>query len=180
MILALNMASEEHELLADVSDDFVGDDLEHIEADGLAEGSALADDHDITLLDGESGRDVDGDVHVPLFVAVVLGDVVEVVPTHNDGSLHLGGDDYGLENTAANADLAGERALLVDVVAFDGFLGRLEAEADALEVAAASFALLGDQLLAVQEDVVLLLETPFVLSWSPAYLDVGHAVLITK
>ena len=180
MTLDLNMPSEEHELLAHVTDDLVGDDLKHVEANGLAEGSALADDDNVTLLDSEGGRDMHGDVHVTLFVAIVLGNVMHVVPAHDDGALHLGRDNYGLENPSANADPAGEGALLVNVMSLGSFLGSLEAQTNALEVAAASLALLGDQLLAAKEDVVLLLEAPFVLNYSRAHLDVGHAVLITK
>lgn len=51
MMLDLNMASEEHELLAHVSDDLVGDDLKHVEANGLAERAALSNDHDVSFLD---------------------------------------------------------------------------------------------------------------------------------
>ena len=49
------MRSEEHELLADVADNFVGGDLEDVEVDGLGEGPALSDQHDISFLDGKGG-----------------------------------------------------------------------------------------------------------------------------
>jgi hypothetical protein len=52
-MMNLNMLSEQHELLADVSDNLIGDDLKDIEADCLAEGPALTDDDDITLCDCE-------------------------------------------------------------------------------------------------------------------------------
>jgi len=174
------MPSEEHELLAHVPDDLIGDDLEHVEANGLAKGSALPNNHDIAFFDGESGRDVHGNVSVALLVAVVLGVVVHVVPAHDDSALHLGRDNYALEDPSADADVAGEGALLVDVGAFDSFLGRFEAQPDALEIAAAGLALLRDELLAVEEDVFLLLVAPLVLNYSRAHLDIGHAVLITK
>lgn len=123
---------------------------------------------------------MDGDVNVSLLVAVVLGDVVQIIPAHDNGALHLGRNDYGLENSATDADVAGEGALLVNIVSFDGFLGSLEAHTNALEVAAAGLALLGNKLLAVEEDVVLLLIAPLVLNYSSSNLNVGHVVLITK
>ena len=52
-------------------------------------------------------------VAVPLLVTVVLGDVVEVVSSDDDGSVHLGGNTGSRKNTATNGDETGERALLV-------------------------------------------------------------------
>ena len=69
-----------------------------------------------------------GDVSVSLFVSVVFGDVVEVISSDDDGSVHFGGDDDALEDLATNADVAGEGAFLIDVISFDGFLGSLEAK----------------------------------------------------
>lgn len=43
--------SEEDKLLPDVANDFVGDDLQHVESNGLAQRSALANDDDVTFLD---------------------------------------------------------------------------------------------------------------------------------
>ena len=43
--------SEEHELFSDVTDDFVGDDFQNVETDGLAEGSAFSDNDNVTFLD---------------------------------------------------------------------------------------------------------------------------------
>lgn len=93
---------------------------------------ALADSDDVTLLKSEGGRAVGGDVLVPLLETVVLGHVVEVVTTHDDGPLHLRGDDDAPEDTTTDADVTGEGALLVDVLALDGLLGGLEAKTDVL------------------------------------------------
>lgn len=54
-----------------------------------------------------------GDVFVALLVTTVLGDVVEVVPTDDEGSVHLGGDDGTSQDTATDRDETGEGALLV-------------------------------------------------------------------
>ena len=65
--------------------------LDHVEADGLGEGSALANSDDVTLLDsGESGGAVSGEVIVSLLESVVLLDVMKVVSSDDDGSSHLG------------------------------------------------------------------------------------------
>jgi len=83
------------------------------EAYGLAERPALADGDLVTLLDTESRRDVCGEVLVPLLVAGVLGDEVEVLAADDQGAVHLGGDDGAGQDTAADRDEAGEGALLV-------------------------------------------------------------------
>lgn len=79
----------------------------------LAERAALADGNLVTLLDTESGRDVGGDVLVPLLVTRVLLDEVEVLPADDDRAVHLGRNDGAGEDTAADRDEAGEGALLV-------------------------------------------------------------------
>lgn len=100
----------------------------------------------------ESRRQVSGDVLVTLFVTVVLGDVVKVVATNNDGALHLGGDDNTSQDTALDVDFTNPGALLVNVGAVLGSLGGLEAVTNILEPA-----LLVSGVLGVLEDTALLL-----------------------
>lgn len=104
--------------------------------------------------------------HLPL----VLADPVEVVPTDDEGAVHLGGDDNALDDPTTDGHVActtiiflsadyaypqshlthtqtpdpyqeleptSERALLVDIGASPGLLGRLEAEANVLGPAGA-------------------------------------------
>ena len=54
-----------------------------------------------------------GDVLVALLVTVVLGDVVKVVATDDQGAVHLGGDDSAGEDTATDGNETSEGALLV-------------------------------------------------------------------
>lgn len=154
------MSLEDAEHLLDV-DGLVdgGEVLNDVEAHGLGEGSALADGHDVTLLHvGEGGGDVHGHVAMLLRETAVLGEVLQVVTTHDDGALHLVGDDHRLEDAAADRDVAGEGALLVHVVASDSGLGRLEAQADGLhEAHALGGGLAAQGALAANEDGVLLL-----------------------
>jgi len=70
--------------------DFLADD---VVADSLGDGSALANSHDITDLDTEGRRAVNGNVLMTLLESVVLLDVMEVITSNDDGSGHLGGDD---------------------------------------------------------------------------------------
>lgn len=124
------------ELLATLAS--LGDVLEDVVTDGLGEGAALADDDLITDLGLEGGRAVDGEVLVALHVTLVLLDVVEVVAADDDRVLGLGGVDDATHEAAADGDVAGEGALLVDVLAVDGGLGGLEAKTDGLPEAEAA------------------------------------------
>lgn len=56
----MNSQSEEHELFSDVADNFLGGDLEDVEVDSLAKGSALSDEDDVSDLDAEGGGEVGG------------------------------------------------------------------------------------------------------------------------
>ena len=73
-----------------------------------------------------------GQVGVTLLITLVLADVVQVVTADDDGAVHLGGLDNTREDTATDGHVAGEGALVVDVGALDGLLGRLEAQANVL------------------------------------------------
>ena len=54
-----------------------------------------------------------GEVLVALLVPSVLGDVVKVLSSDDDGSVHLRGNDGAGQDTAADGDETGEGALLV-------------------------------------------------------------------
>ena len=119
--------SEEHELFSDITDDLVGDDFQNVETDGLAERSAFTDNNDVTFLDSESWWAVDWDVSVSFFVSIVFGNVMKVISSDDDGSLHFGWDADTLEDSSSDGDVAGEGAFLINVGGFDGFLGGSEA-----------------------------------------------------
>ena len=179
-MISLDWESEEHELFADVADHLVRDDLEQVEMDGLGQRPALPDDGDVPFFNGEGGGALHGNVAVPLLVPVVLGDVVEVVAPDDDGPLHFGGDDDSLEDLAADADVAGEGTLLVDVLGVDGFLWGLDAESDILEEPDSRSGLLGQEFLAVEEHVLLLLESSFMLSlgnWVLGYQPLVYLII---
>jgi hypothetical protein len=102
--------------------------LDDVETDGLGEGSALTDGHDVTLLHtGEGGGAVSGEVLVSLLESVVLLDVMQVVSSDNDGSSHLSRNNNTLKDSASNGDVWGEGALLVNILSLNSLSGSLEA-----------------------------------------------------
>lgn len=136
--------------------DLLADD---VEAHSLGERAALADGDDVTGLDAESGRAVSGDGLMALLESSVLLDVVKVIASDDNGPAHLGGDDNALEDSAADGDVAGEWALLVDVGTLDGGLRGLEAKANFLVESESTDGLLGHHLAGGKEHAVLLLES---------------------
>ena len=90
---AVLSCSEEDENLLDVAFDVLDFLADDVEADGLGEGAALADSHDITSLDTESGRAVDRHGLMALLEPVVLLDVMQVIASDNDGPRHFAIDD---------------------------------------------------------------------------------------
>jgi hypothetical protein len=138
-----------------------GQDTQDVEADSLAERSALANGNLVTLLDTESGGNVGGNVLVSLLVTRVLGNEVEVLSADDDGSVHLGGNDGTSQDTATDGDETGEGALLVDVAALNGGLGGSETQTDVLVPSSATLARSGGLGLGLRvlEDVRLLLES---------------------
>jgi len=158
--------SEEHEDLLDVTFDVLDLLADDVEANSFGERAALTDSHDITSLDTESGGAVSGDGLMALLESVVLLDVMQVVASDDDGPCHFSRDDNTLEDSASDANVAGEWALLVNVGLLDGSLGSLEAESNFFVESNTAGGLFGQHLLGVEEDALLLLESLFSLKIS--------------
>ena len=99
---------------------------DNVETNSLGEGTALSNGNNISLLDGERGRAVGSNVLVTLFETTVLDNVMQIIPSNDDGSLHLGGDNLSIKDTSSNGNITGKGALLVDVVALNGGIGSLD------------------------------------------------------
>lgn len=100
-------------------------------------------------------------VAVPLLVTVVLGDVVEVVPSDDDGTVHFGGDNSPGKDTTTDRDETSEWTFLVDVGPLNGGLWGFETQSNVLVPSPSTFsdpALRGAGLVG-EEDVGLLLES---------------------
>lgn len=74
------------------------------------------------------------DVAVALLVPVVLWHIVQVIPTHNNGALHLGRNHNALQDLAADGHARGEGTLAVDVVGLNGLFWGPEAKSNVLVV----------------------------------------------
>lgn len=64
----------------------------------------------------------------------VLLDILQVITTDNDGSLHFGGHNDTSEDAPTNRNVSSEWAFLIDVTSINGSLGGLEAKSNTLEV----------------------------------------------
>ena len=67
------------------------------------------------------------DVSVSLFKSSVFFDVVQVVSSNYDGSLHLCGDDQTFEDSSSDGRSSSEWAFVVDEISFNGFLWNFKA-----------------------------------------------------
>jgi len=123
----VSIHSEEDESFLDVTFNSLDLLSDNVEADGLGERAALSDGHDITDSKSEGGGAVSGEGLMALLKSVVLLDEMEVIASDDDGSLHFVRDNNTLEDFASDGDVAGEGALVIDVIAFNGGLGGLEA-----------------------------------------------------
>ena len=85
--------SEEHEDLLDVTFNVLNLLSDDVESNSLGEGSALTDGDNITSTESECWGAVDGDSSMSLLESVVLLDVVQVVTSDDNGSVHLSGDN---------------------------------------------------------------------------------------
>lgn len=103
-------------------------------------------------------------VLVAFLETVVLGDVVEVILSDNDSAVHFGGRNYTLDDSSTDGNIAGEGALLINVLALDGGSGGLESQANVLVVASLITLLLSKELAGSLLDGGLLLESSLSLS----------------
>eukprot|EP00349_Pseudokeronopsis_sp_Brazil_P010564 CAMPEP_0202971630 /NCGR_PEP_ID=MMETSP1396-20130829/28813_1 /ASSEMBLY_ACC=CAM_ASM_000872 /TAXON_ID= /ORGANISM="Pseudokeronopsis sp., Strain Brazil" /LENGTH=195 /DNA_ID=CAMNT_0049701183 /DNA_START=44 /DNA_END=628 /DNA_ORIENTATION=+ len=143
-----------------------------VESDGLGKRSALANSYDVTFSNIEERRGaVNRHVSVLLGETTVLREVLQVISSDNEGSLHLVGNNHGLQNSTTDGDIASKWALLVNVVTLNRGLGGLEAKADALVVSHAFLRLLAKNSLLANEDGILLLVCLFGLV---SFSKLGH------
>jgi len=153
---------------------FMGND---IETDRLAERAALSNRHDVSFLDGKCRRAVNGDILVPLLETTVLGDVVKVIPSNDDGTLHLGAQHQTLEDTSTDRYIAREGAFLVNVGRFQCGGGGLDAQTDRLGETHGLLADISNGALPSHKDGILRLVGLFVLiALHVITLDARHVV----
>jgi len=90
-------------------------------------------------------------VLVTLLITAILGNVMQVILSNNDGTFHLGTNYQTLEDTPADRNAARERAFLIDIIASHGSFGcfyskpHISYKADGLLLFAANRALASDK-----------------------------------
>lgn len=138
-----------------------------VELNSLGQRTALSNSNNVTFLNSKAWTAMSMNGLVTLLETTVLLNVVKVIPTHDNGTLHLGGGDHTLQNLTTNGDVSSEGALLVDVVTLNGSIGGLDTQTDVLDPAHGLDLLGLDGTLAGDEDGILGLVGIFVLYREP-------------
>ena len=102
---------------------FMGD---NVESDRFGKRTALTNSDKISVLNRKGWRAVSSNVLVSFLVTTVLSDVVQVVSSDNDSSLHLGGHDLSFEDSSTDGNISSKGALLVDIRSLNGGIGGLD------------------------------------------------------
>lgn len=112
---------------------------------------------------------------VPFLVTTVLGNVMQIIPSDDDGSLHLGGDNLSLQNSSTNRNVSNKGALFVNITSLDSSIRGLNSKANVLDETHGLGTRCTDIALASNEDSILLLVCLFVLIALNVFLrDAGH------
>lgn len=106
---------------------------DNVELNRLGQRTALPNSHNITLLHRKARTAMSMNVLVTLLKTTVLGNVMKVIPTNDNGPLHFGRNDQSLEDLSTNGDISRKRTLLVNVVALNGGIGGFDTETNVLD-----------------------------------------------
>jgi hypothetical protein len=106
--------------------------LQDVESNSLRQWSTLTNGNQVTFLDTESWGNVGSQVFVTLLVSVVFWNVVQVVTSDNDGTVHLGGNNGTRQDLTSDGNLTDEWTLLVNVRTLNSGLWGLETQTDLL------------------------------------------------
>ena len=74
-----------------------------------------------------------GNVFVSLLETTVLSNVMQVVSSYDDCSLHFGGDDLSLEDSSTDRNITSEWTFLVNVWVFNSSIGSLNSKSYVLD-----------------------------------------------
>jgi hypothetical protein len=101
-------------------------DLKYIKMDSFSEWSTLTNNNNITFLHCKSWRAVNGNISMSFLIPIVFRDVMKVVTSDNDGSLHFGGDADSFDNFASDTHFGSKGTLFIDILALDSFFRGFE------------------------------------------------------
>lgn len=134
--------------------------LEYVETNSFRKRSTLTNSNNVTGFNTYKGRGkMSSNVLVSLFITIVLGNVMKVFSTKNDGFVHLGRRNDSSEDSTTDGDGGrSEGTFLVDVSTADGFGRGLEAKTDIFIPAFDGFVfgVLEDPMLELVKTVVLI------------------------
>ena len=119
-------SSKEHELFSDITNDFVRDDFKNIKMNSLGKRSALSNNNNITFFNWESRWTVDWNISMSLFISVVFGNVMEIVTSDDNSSLHFSWNYYSFQDLSSDRDIRCKRAFFINVFGFYSFFRSLE------------------------------------------------------
>ena len=152
-----------------------------IETNRLGKGTALSNGDNVSILDRVKGRRAVGsNVLVSLLKTTVLLDVVQVVSSDNDRSLHLCGHYLSLENSSADGNISSKGALFVDVASFNSRIRGLDSKPNVLDESHGLLAGSLDTAFPGYEDGILLLVSLFVLItldvflWNSSHFELSN------
>lgn len=128
-------------------------DFQDVESDGFRQWSTLTNGNDVTFRNSESWGNVSSQVLVSFFVSVVFWNVMQVVSSDDNRSVHLSRNNSTGQNSTSDGDFTSEWTFLVNVRTFNGRFWGLEAQTDIFIPSLGSSGGLG---LWVGEDVWLL------------------------
>merc|ERR1712232_869924 len=93
---------------------------DNIKTNCLRQRTALSDGNDIAILNLEGRRAMRWDILVPFLITTVLPDVMKIISSDDNSTLHFGRHDLTDQNSATNRNITSERTFLVNVTTFDG------------------------------------------------------------
>ena len=68
------------------------------------------------------------DVSMSFFISIVFGDIVQIISSDDNCSLHFSWNNNALQDLTTNGDVAGEGTFLIDIIALDGLFGSFEVQ----------------------------------------------------
>jgi hypothetical protein len=102
----------------------------NVEANSFRQRTTLTHRYNISFLYIECRRAVGCNICVSLLKSTVLSDVMKIVPSNDDCTLHLGRYYKTLQNAATNRHVSSERTLLVDVVTLSSCIRGLDSKSN--------------------------------------------------
>lgn len=94
--------------------------FQNIESDSFRNWSTLTNGDNITFFNSESWRDVSSNILVSFFVSVIFWNVMQVISSDNDGTVHFGGNNSTGQDFTSDGNSTSEWTFFVNVRTFNG------------------------------------------------------------